>query len=187
MNHKGTLTLETERLKLRRVELEDADALFIAGAGNPEVTRYMTWNALTTVSALKEVLERWVSEYDNADNYKWAIILKDTGKAIGVIDTSVKPDSCVGYWIGKPWWRKEIVPEALSAVLKFMFEEVGVERQQGFHDPRNPGSGVVMRKCGMKFEKNLSKTWTNGLGECCDADYYVISAEDYFTDCEDKK
>jgi ribosomal-protein-alanine N-acetyltransferase len=179
MTHKGTITLETERLILWRVKIEDADALFFAGAGNPEITRYMTWSALPNVSALREVLEHWVADYKNPDTYKWAIVLKDTGKVIGVIDTSINPDGGVGYWIGKPWWRKGLVSEALSAVLKFMFEEVGVESQQGFHDLRNPASGAVMRKCGMKFERSAPQSWTNGLGERCDADHYAISANDY--------
>lgn len=42
MNHKGTVTLETERLILRRFTMDDAEAMFRNWASDPEVTKYLT-------------------------------------------------------------------------------------------------------------------------------------------------
>jgi ADP-ribose pyrophosphatase YjhB (NUDIX family) len=70
--------------------------------------------------------------------------------------------------------------EALSAVLTFMFEQVGVNRQQGHFDPRNQNSGALMRKCGMQYEGTSRQSWVNGRGETCDKAQYGILADDYF-------
>jgi ribosomal-protein-alanine N-acetyltransferase len=162
------------------VEVTDAQALFRNGVADPEVTRYMTWPAITSLEAMQSILAQWVENYANPEYYQWAIVLKSRGEPIGIIDTSTNPHGGVGYWIGKPWWRQEYAAEALSAVLKFMFERVGANRQQGHFDPRNPGSGAVMRKCGLTYEGTSRQAWVNGLGELCDKAQYAIVAEEYF-------
>jgi len=43
MTHKGTVTLETERLILRRFTLEDAEAMFRNWVNDAEMSRFMTW------------------------------------------------------------------------------------------------------------------------------------------------
>ena len=40
--------------------------------------------------------------------------------------------------------------EALAELIRFLFEEVGVNRIEALHDVRNPNQGKVMQKCGMK-------------------------------------
>lgn len=45
--------------------------------------------------------------------------------------------------------------EAMKAVMDFFFEEVEVNRIEARHDPRNPNSGKVMEKCGMKYEGTM--------------------------------
>ena len=54
--------------------------------------------------------------------------------------------------------------EALGAVIDFLFDEVGVNRVESRHDPRNPNSGAVMKKCGMKFEGTLRQSDRNNQG-----------------------
>ena len=67
--------------------------------------------------------------------------------------------------------------EALQAVMDFLFDEVGFNRLEARHDPRNPYSGNVMLKCGMKYEgTNRQSDWNNqGL---CDACHYALLAEE---------
>ena len=43
MDHKGTVTLETERLQLRCFTEEDAESMYRNWASDPEVTKYLTW------------------------------------------------------------------------------------------------------------------------------------------------
>ncbi len=70
--------------------------------------------------------------------------------------------------------------EALSRLICFFFEEVKVNRIESRHDPRNPNSGKVMMKCGLKHEGGTSRQsdWNNqGI---CDASFYGMLASDYF-------
>lgn len=89
MEHKGTVTLETERLILRRFELEDANDMFSNWASDPEVTKYLTWPTHSSIEVSKFVINDWVSSYDKKDYYSWAIELKGERKVVGSI-TAVK-------------------------------------------------------------------------------------------------
>jgi ribosomal-protein-alanine N-acetyltransferase len=68
--------------------------------------------------------------------------------------------------------------EALKAVMDFFFDEVGMRRIETRHDPRNPHSGGVMRKCGMTYEGTLRQSDWNNQG-ICDACWYGILAEEW--------
>lgn len=61
--------------------------------------------------------------------------------------------------------------------MNYLFDEVGVNRVESRHDPRNPNSGAVMRKCGMKFEGTLRQSDWNNQG-ICDASWYGLVAEE---------
>ena len=65
----------------------------------------------------------------------------------------------------------------MKAVMDYMFDEVGVNRVESRHDPRNPNSGAVMRKCGMRFEGTLRQSDWNNQG-ICDASWYGLLAEE---------
>ena len=67
----------------------------------------------------------------------------------------------IGYCISKKWWNKGITSEALKALIKYFFEEVGVNRVESRHDPSNPNSGKVMMKCGMKYEGTIREADIN--------------------------
>ena len=79
----------------------------------------------------------------------------------------------IGYCIGQTWWHRGIVSEALKAVMDFLFDEVGYDRIEARHDPRNPHSGGVMTKCGMKYEGTLRQSDWNNQG-VCDACWYAL-------------
>ena len=184
MTHKGTVTLETERLILRRFTTDDADAMFRNWASDPEVTKYLTWPTHTSVQVSESVISSWLDLYSNENHYSWAIVLKELGEPIGSI-AAVKQDPetdmvHIGYCIGRAWWRRGCTSEALRRLVRFFFEEVGVNRIESRHDPRNPNSGKVMQKAGLKYEGTLRKSDRNNQGGFCDAAYYAILADDFF-------
>ena len=77
MNHLGTRELATERLTLRRFEIEDAENMFYNWASDPEVTKYLTWPTHKSVEVTETIIKEWVSQYDRKDFYQWAIELND--------------------------------------------------------------------------------------------------------------
>ena len=182
MNHIGTRYIETDRLILRRFELSDAQAMFDNWASDDEVTKYLTWPSYTDVAAVEQKLEQWVSRYTDADRYHWAIILKENGPqpigSIGACHWHENGDTPeIGYCMGRRWWHRGIMTEALGAVLDFLFERVGVEQIVALHDTNNPHSGGVMRKCGMVFDGVREKAGKNNQG-VVDMVRYVLKAGD---------
>lgn len=117
-------------------------------------------------------------KYSNENHYQWAIVLKDNGNEpigdIAVVD--MKEDismAHIGYCIGRAYWHKGITSEALKAVMDFLFDVVDINRIEARHDSKNPNSGKVMKKCGMKYEGTLHSSDRNNQG-ICDACYYAL-------------
>lgn len=182
MKHLGTQRLETERLILRRFSRQDADAMYRNWASDDEVTRYLTWPTHPSVDVTDSVLTHWVKSYTDERTYQWAIVVKENGQEpIGSISAVKQNDDIsmveIGYCIGKSWWHQGITSEALKAVMDFFFDEVGANRIEARHDPRNPHSGKVMQKCGMKYEGTLRSCDRNNQG-ISDACYYAMLRSD---------
>lgn len=178
MKHRGTQRLETERLILRRFISEDAGAMYRNWASDDEVTKYLTWPAHPDIRVSKLVTEEWVNSYSDEKYYQWAIVLKENGDepigSISAVDVEENISMVhIGYCIGRTWWHQGITSEAMRAVMDFFFDEVDVNRIEARHDPRNPNSGKVMKKCGMKYEGTLRSADRNNQG-ICDACYYAL-------------
>jgi ribosomal-protein-alanine N-acetyltransferase len=183
LNHVGTLTLETERLILRKFTLEDAEDMFGNWANDDLVTRYLTWHSHPSLEFTRSVVSHWVNTYVDNQEYNWAIEYKSNGQVIGSIGL-VSVDSTrrkceVGYCLGRKYWGLGIMTEALKAVITFGFEQVGFIRIQACHHADNPASGRVMQKSGLQYEGLLRKYAVNNRGENVDVTLYAILKEDY--------
>ncbi|MDR1060126.1 MAG: GNAT family N-acetyltransferase, partial [Clostridiales bacterium] len=87
--HKGTATLETERLTLRRFAPGDAGAMFRNWASDPDVTEFLTWPPHASVAASAQILSEWAAGYARPDCYNWAIALRQGGgEPIGSISVT---------------------------------------------------------------------------------------------------
>lgn len=181
MNKVGTKRIETERLILRPFTPEDADPMFRNWASDPVVTEFMTWPAHRSVEDTRGIISLWIAEYAKGDAFNWAIELKGLGEPIGSIGV-VSSDEAVegveiGYCLGRAYWGKGMMPEALCAVVDYLFDEVGARRISARHDARNPKSGRVMEKAGMTKEGVLRRAGKSNAG-ICDLVYYSILAEE---------
>ena len=178
MKHCGTQRLETRRLVLRRYTNEDAVAMYNNWASDEEVTKYLTWPTHSSQAVSEAVTQDWVKNYSDERYYQWAIVLKENGDepigSIAVVDMKEEISIAhIGYCIGRKWRHKGITSEALKAVMDFLFDVVDVNRIEARHDPRNPNSGKVMKKCGMRYEGTLRSSDRNNQG-ICDACYYAM-------------
>ena len=181
MKHCGTQRLETERLILRRFVIEDAAAMYKNWAADDDVTKYLSWPSHTSQEISENLITDWVKKYSDEKFYQWAIVLKTAVEPIGSITVvSMKEDISmvhIGYCIGKKWWHQGITSEALKVVIDFLFDEVGANRIESYHDPNNPNSGGVMKKCGMKYEGTLRsyKKTNQGITDACV--YSILKSE----------
>lgn len=178
--HSGTQTIETPRLILRRFAMDDAEAIFRNWASDPEVTRFLTWPPHESVEATEAVLQSWIGSYEQANFYQWAIVLKECGEPIGSISGMHPNDRVgsieIGYCIGRKWWHRGLMSEALKAVMDHLFG-IGFNRVCAKHDPNNPHSGGVMRKCGMTYEGTTRQSDRNNQGICDIAHYALLRSE----------
>ena len=180
LQHKGTVTIETPRLILRQARIEDAEPMFRNWANDAEVTKFLTWPAHGNVEITKRLLTSWVDSYQKDDYYQWMIVLKEMNEPIGSIMASTvgRAESAhIGYCIGKRWWHKGIMTEALHAVMDYLFDEAGFNRIEAKHDVNNPNSGAVMKKCGMRFEGIARQSDRNNQGICDLATYGILRSD----------
>ena len=169
LTHKGTRELRTGRLVLRRVTEGDAEIMYRNWASDDEVTKFLTWPTHESVEITKMVLSEWTGSYDKPDFYNWAITLKENGdEPIGNISVvrinSATDCAAMGYAMSRAHWRKGIMPEALKALVDFLFDEVGFNRIEAEHDVNNPASGKVMEKAGLRYEGTLRQSGHSNQG-----------------------
>ena len=155
--------------------------MFRNWASDKEVTRFLTWPTHKNVEVTGRVIADWCKGYEAPDYYQWAIELKEIKEPIGSI-AAVKTDdrtesATIGYCIGRRWWRQGITSEALREVIRFFFEEVGMNCVNACHDPRNPNSGRVMRSCGMALEGTWRAGGINNQGVCDETWYSILRSE----------
>lgn len=181
LNHKGTITLETEHLILRKFVIEDAEEMFANWTNDPEVAKYMRWNANIDINETKKNLQVRIEKYEESNTYYWAITLKTINKPIGNIAliSSNEYDSCadVAYCIGRNFWGQGIAAEALKRVLEFGLTEVNFNRIEAYHSVNNIASGRAMQKAGMRYEGRMRQKYRSHVG-FEDSDLYAILKED---------
>ncbi len=182
--HKGTTKIETQRLILRPFVNDDAKAMFDNWANDSEVTRYLSWQAHTSINSTKYLVGLWVDSYSSDKTYHWGIIDKENDKenevigSVGAVRINEELEQAeIGYCISKGHWNKGITSEALSAIIDYLFN-CGFMRISGIHDVLNPISGKVMKKCGMQFEGVFRNGEKNNLGEFCSIAQYAILKTD---------
>lgn len=181
MDNKGTKRIETDRLILRQFRIEDARDMYNNWATDAEVTKFLTWSPHPEINFTKGLLEDWIGKYSEPTWYNWAIELKETGEVVGnisVVKLNERIEAAdIGYCMGKAWWGREIMPEALRAVIEYLFEEVGLNRVAACHDVNNPKSGRVMQKAGMTKEGVLRAAGRNNQGICDEVLYSILKSE----------
>ncbi|MBQ7505777.1 MAG: GNAT family N-acetyltransferase [Lachnospiraceae bacterium] len=181
MNKTGTQKIETHRLILRRFKTEDAEDMFHNWASDPEVTRFLTWPPHESIEASKDLLKIWVDSYEDSGFFNWAIEYRETEQVVGsisVVRLNENIDAAdIGYCMSRALWGKGLMPEALTAVITYLFDAAGLNRVAACHDVNNPKSGRVMEKAGMQKEGILRAAGKNNQG-ICDEVWYAILRKD---------
>ena len=169
MEHKGTVTLTTDRLILRRYRIEDADTAYRNWLSSETVTRFLTWTPHRSVAESQEYIQSVIDRYGDTE-YTWVIEEKDSGEvvgAIGVNSFSEDTAACeIGYCLSDSRWGRGYMTEAFTRVIGYLFDEVGFNRVFSTHDVNNPASGRVMEKCGLRYEGTMRQAARNNQGIC---------------------
>lgn len=173
------MRIETERLVLRPWREDDAEALY-KYASDPEVGPAAGWAPHTSVEDSLNVLRTILMK-----DHNWAITVKPSDEAVGGIgipqgrQPEERGEYEIGYWIGRPFWGRGYVPEAVKALLSLYFS-FGAGRIWCAHAERNAKSRRVIEKCG--FSYRFSAPWESSLGDLRNSLYYAITAEEFGDD-----
>jgi len=154
-----TTILETQRLLLRHLTMDDLDELF-ALYQDPEIRRYFP-DGVRNYEDTKEELE-WhmngIPDYPHLG--LWATIHKETGKFIGrcgllpwEIDGKLEVE--VAYLLDKNFWHQGLATEAAKGILEYAFSCLNLTRIICLMDPDNTASQKVAERIGMKLERKV--------------------------------
>lgn len=153
-------TFGTARLMGRIPRPDDAPAVLAAYAGDPEVTRYLSWRAYDRVEPLAAFLREAVAHWEKGDGHlAWLLCLKGTDTPIGSIGVTLEgPGKALfGYAIGRKFWGRGFATEALTHLVDWSLAQPTVYRAWAFCDVENVASARVMEKAGMTREGILRR------------------------------
>ncbi len=158
----GMTTLTTPRLTLRPWLEHDAESLY-KYARDPRVGPIAGWPVHTSVENSHEIIRNILS----AENI-WAITIRPDDKAVGSIGLMASTASNlmlppreaeIGYWIGVPFWGCGYTPEAVREVVRYAFDDLGMETLWcGWFDG-NEQSRRVSEKCGFRYVRSEERYW----------------------------
>lgn len=174
-------TLETERLSLRPFAHTDA-AEVMRLAGDRDI-------ADTTENIphpyREGMAEEWISAhhdaFDREQGVTFAVTRKSDGALVGAISLMgmvIGHQAELGYWIGKPYWSQGYCTEAGRTILRYAFSELALVRVHSCHVTRNPASGRVLAKIGMRHEgrrRQHVKKW----GKTEDLELYGVLKQEW--------
>lgn len=154
----GSTRLETERLRLREIHLEDTEGIYQCWMQDEAVSRYMWWKA----SGDRGEAEAFVAfELGNRNNdrwNRWLVERKDTGELVGTCLLFFNEEE--GHWdisynLGRAFWGKGYMTEAMGAVLRYGVEILHLDQIATSYALENPASGRVLEKLGFRVEREI--------------------------------
>ena len=167
---------DTERLRLRLWREDDAEALYPL-ASDPEIGPRCGWIPHKSVEDSREVLRRVLMKENT-----WAVTEKGSDRSIGSLGVfptdfgagSGQPE--IGYWLGRAYWGRGYIPEAVREVISLCFES-GAQTVWCAHFVGNDRSRRVIEKCGFRYR--APERFTGADGAEHEALYYSIDREEW--------
>lgn len=174
-------TLSTERLTLRWLTADDAQALFDIFS-DAAVTRYWSSGPWTDMAQARSAIDDIVAHYDAGSSLRLAIVLSATGEMIGsmnLYDFKHGNRRCdIGYALAAAHWGKGYLTEAMRATLDYAFDTLELNRIEADIDPRNDASARLLEKMLFQREGYMRERWIV-QGEVCDTAFYGLLRRDW--------
>lgn len=178
---KGTKLIETNRLILRKITMDDSNDLFINWGSDIKTNEFLTFKCHESEDTTKKMINFWLKKYQN-NGYEWGIVLKDTNEMIGIIsaDTSYKYSTIeIGYSISSKYWNNGYTTEAIKEIINYLFKECNYKIIEAIIPSDNIASIKVAEKCEMKLEAALKDRYKDKInGKICNLLVYSIFNND---------
>ncbi len=149
--------LETERLILRRLTVDDAEALYHV-YHEPDVLQYFTHGPPESIAAERAGIQRHLLYYEQHGYGLWATVLRESGELIGrcgllahEVDSAQETE--VAYLLSPRFWGCGLASEAARAIRDFAFDTLGHTQLVSLIHPGNLASKRVATAIGMSFSR----------------------------------
>ena len=169
--------LETERLLLREMTMEDASEFYFFRS-NPDVLRYIDREPMTHPSEATAFMERIINQVKNNETIIWVIELKSQpGKMAGTITywrlEKEHLRAELGYMLHPDHWNKGLVSEAMQAVINYGFTVMNLHSIEANINPANGSSRKVLQKAGFVKEAYFKENYYF-RGDFIDSEIYSL-------------
>jgi [ribosomal protein S5]-alanine N-acetyltransferase len=179
--HRAFPILVTQRLVLRETRLSDAAEVFSI-ASDPEVQRWDGGPVQDRDTVLEEIREAR-ADADAGRGYRWAITEKPHDTVIGDVTltnwSKAHYRAEIGYALARDHWRRHIGSEAVRAVVRFAFEELGLHRVEAFPTVDNIASVRLLESLGFVREGTAREVLLMDDGCYHDVGQYSMLSREY--------
>ncbi|WP_442600186.1 GNAT family N-acetyltransferase [Neobacillus sp. D3-1R] len=149
-------SLETDRLNLQILNLEDAKAVF-THFSDPDVTEFMDINPCKNIEEAEEIINFHLQD----TGCRWGVFAKDSSELMGTLGyhyirrTTDEFIAEIGFDLAKRYWGKGIMSEAIREVIAYGFNQMGLTKIDATVEPENQRSIQLMTKLGFTREEEL--------------------------------
>jgi len=176
--------IEFDGMVLRKPELSDVEALFEI-YNNKKLFEYTPSILKKTKEEVAEMIKRFHQQFDDKRMIRMAITLEDEGDfVVGVAEMyAYNADVnmiAIGYRVNERFWGRGIATKSVNAMIKFLFEEIGINRIYAEAMLSHEASLVVLEKCGFAREGVTRQGFYFHDKGVVDGVTYSILKSDYF-------
>lgn len=147
--------IETERLLLRKITLDDKEEMFQLYS-NPDVQKYTGEPLVESIEEMEQAIQTRIDDYEKYGFGRWATFLKDGMQFVGWAGLAYLPEFDeidLGYRFLPEYWGLGIATEVSHAILTYGFDSLKIKKIIAIAMKENKASIRVMEKVGMEFDK----------------------------------
>jgi len=179
------LELVTDRLLLRPLNLDDVELLW-PDISDPEISRFMAWEAHTDKGQTIEFVKGEIARREAGKGITWAILMNGNFCGIFSIIGLVRNHRALtfnkaelAYWLSRKYQGQGIMTEAGRRVLQFAFQELELHKLFVSHFSVNDASKNLIKRLGFRFVgEQLEEFQKNGVWY--DHVNYELLAREFF-------
>jgi ribosomal-protein-alanine N-acetyltransferase len=173
----NTPILETDRIILRPLNLQDAEAVYNNWASDPEVAKFLRWSAHDSIDVTIWWLGEEEKDFSCEKSFNWGFVLKETGELIGSGGLHFSEEKNMfelGYCLAKKYWGLGLATEASRAFLDFAKNTLKQTHLFSGHAKDNVASGAVIKKLGFVLTGSGEYTCFDGVRKFESYEYELV-------------
>jgi RimJ/RimL family protein N-acetyltransferase len=161
INGRPLAVLETDRLRLRRLSIDDADFV-LRLLNEPSFIQNIGDKGVRSIEdARAYILNGPIASYEKFGFGLFLVETKESGAPAGIcglLKRDVLEDVDIGYALVPEFWSRGYALEAASGVMSYAVRELGLKRVVAITNPENLGSTRLLEKLGFRYERMVKMT-----------------------------